>query len=632
MSSQSGENKAVGVGDLGLGLALSDAVQGDEVDPSAVALMEKQVRMLDLQMVNLRREIRQLGVKFLRERLHAGFELAIAALVIGGVASLGVMAWQASRADGLAIRAFAVPNELAARGLTGTVLASKLSDGLGQIDAVTSSVRAGGAIRAVRRQEVKVAIPKTGLSLGDVQALLRGWLGHETEVTGELVKDGDLVSVTVRVGDRPGVTLQGPLKDLDQLIRGAAEQVLAATEPYRYAVYLGAQDRRPQALAVAESLAGGGASTDRAWGYALWGRLLAAEGDFAGASAKARRAISLDPDIAAAHDNLAAAQRLLGHDQAALKAVDGALTALRRQRRQMDRAMGPVRLATAEGRVMEAQGDFGGAAQRYEEASRLGGLAHASQAAASLPRVLAMDHDIGAARRALAELQGQLAEDALPDAVPVPGLVALAAGDWAQAERDLRKADATAQMFGASGATVRATQVTPYLALAQAMSGQIEAARATISSSPADCYACARVRAIIAGRAGERAEAERLFERAVALAPSLAAAHLDWARMRLAAGDAPGAIEQARAAARFAPAWADPMQVWGEALARSGEPRQAARRFAKAARLSPAWGLPLLRRAEAVERLGAHDEAARLRRAAAGLWLTAAERAELQKG
>ena len=631
MKSQLGDVGAMGLGDLGLGLALSDAVQGDEVDPSAIALMEKQVRMLDLQMNNLRKETRQLGVKFLRERLHAGFELAVAAVVIGGVMALGLMAWQASRAEGLSIQTFSTPGELSSRGLTGTVLASKLSDGLGEIEAVTSSVRAGGAIRAVRRQEVKVEIPNTGLSIGELQALLRGWLGHETEVNGELVKDGDILSLTVRVGDRPGITVRGPQKDLDQLIRSASEQVLAATEPYRYAVYLGAQERRPQALAVAESLAASGAPTDRAWGYALWGRLLAAGGDFVGASAKARRAIALDPDVAAAHDNLAAAQRLLGHDQAALSAAEGTLQAMRRQKRQMDKVNGPARLATAEGRVLEARGDFGGAARLYGEASRLGGLAHASQAVASLPRALAADHDIDAARRALDDLQGQLAEDSLPDAIPAPGLVALLAGDWAQAERDLRKADATAVMFGASGATVRATQVTPYLALAQAMSGQVDAARGTIATTPSDCYVCARVRAIIAGRAGDRPQAERLFKAAVALAPSRPAAYLDWARMRLAAGDAPGAIDRAREAARLAPAWADPLQVWGEALARSGDPRNAAQKFSVAADLSPAWGLPLLGRAQALERLGDPEAAARLRRAAAGLWLTAAERAELQQ-
>jgi len=186
-------------------------------------------------------------------------------------------------------------------------------------------------------------------------------------------------------------------------------------------------------------------------------------------------------------------------------------------------------------------------------------------------------------------------------------------------------------MFGDSGATVRATQVTPYLALAQAMSGQVDAARGTIATTPADCYVCARVRAIIAGRAGDRPQAERLFKAAVALAPTRPAAYLDWARMRLAAGDAPGAIDRAREAARLAPAWADPMQVWGEALARSGDMRNAAQKFSVAADLSPAWGLPLLGRAQALERLGDLEAAARLRRAAAGLWLTATERAELQK-
>lgn len=620
-----------GTSSMGLEIALDEAfdADGDEVDPSAKALMRKQVRMLDLQMKHLRKEIRDQGVKSLRERLRAVFELAIGLSILILLAIVVSLVWQASRAEGLVIKPLTVPPAMAARGMTGAVLASRLSDGLGEIDAVTSSVRAGGAVRATQHQEIKVEIPETAISVSDLSALLRGWLGDETIVSGELVQDEDRISLTVRVGDRPGVTLYGAPAELDQLIQRAAEQILAQTEPYRYVVYLSAQNNLDAALAVAEGLALNGSPTDRAWGFTMWSRLLASRGDFAGAAVKARRGLELDPSIAATHDNLAAAYRMLGRDQQALAASEAALTAMRRERQGLDKVSGPSRLATIEGRVREARGDFGAAAGRYTEAMHIGGLARAGQAAASLPRALAMDHDITGARQALDDLRGTLPEDALVDAALAPALVEIQAGDWPAAERLLRKAETTALMFGEAGTVVRGTQIAPNLAYAMAMRGDLAGARTLIATTPADCYLCARVRAVIVGLSGDRASAETAFAAAAALAPGLPAAHLDWARMRLAAGDVDGAIAQARKAATLAPAWSDPLVVWGEALARKGDRNAAAGRFAAAGVLSPSWGLPLLRQAQMLNALGRRQQAERLLTSARSLSLTSAQLAEL---
>lgn len=620
-----------GTSNMGLEIALDEALdaEGDDVDPSAKALMRKQVRMLDLQMKHLRKEIREQSVKFLRERLRAAFELAVGLSILALVAMGVGLVWQASQAEGLVIKPFTVPPAMATRGMTGSVLASRLSDGLGEIDAVTSSVRAGGAMRATQHQEIKVDIPETTISISDLGALLRGWLGDESIVSGELVQDEDRISLTVRVGDRPGVTLYGAPAELDQLIHRAAEQILAQTEPYRYAVYLSAQNNLDAALAVAEGLALNGSPTDRAWGFAMWSRLLASRGDFAGAAIKARRSLELDPSIAATHDNLAAAHRMLGRDQQALAASEAALTALRRERRGLDKVSGPSRLATMEGRVQEARGDFGAAASRYTQAMHIGGLARAAQAAASLPRVLAMDHDIAGARQSLDDLRGTLPEDALVDAAMAPALVEIQAGNWPVAERLLRKAEMTALMFGEAGIVVRGTQIAPNLAYVMAMRGDLAGARTLIATTPADCYLCARVRAVIAGLSGDRAGAETAFTVAAALAPGLPAAHLDWARMRLAAGDIDGAIVQARKAATLAPAWSDPLVVWGEALARKGDRSAAAQRFAAAGVLSPRWGLPLLRQAQMLKALGRRQQAERLLTSARRLSLTTAQLAEL---
>jgi tetratricopeptide (TPR) repeat protein len=337
----------------------------------------------------------------------------------------------------------------------------------------------------------------------------------------------------------------------------------------------------------------------------------------------------LDPDIAATHDIIAAAQRLLGHEQQALKASEDAVAVMRRQQDSLDKVSGPTRLATAEGRVMEARADFAEAGRLYRQAVEVAGVARASQAAASLPRALAADHDIAAAWTTLDDLRGRLSEDALTDAAVAPGLVAMQAGDWATAERYLRKADATAALFGPAGAAARLTQIAPYLAITLAMSGQLEAARLTVAATPTDCYACIRARAIVAGRSGDGVNAERLFKAAAGLSPGLPAAYLEWGQTRLALGDPEGAVEQARKAAQVAPRWSDPQQLWGEALLRKNDLKGAAKRFRQAADLSPHWGAPLLREGQILLRSNDRAGGLALLRQARGRSLTPAQRAEL---
>lgn len=594
--------------DLGLTVALNDALDG-EVDPSARALMEKQVRMLDLQMAALKSDARQGGVKHLREWLHALFELALAGLILAGVIGVIVMVWRASRADGVVIQPIATPPDLVAQGLDGTVMANRLLDNLGQMEAQTRSVRAGGALRGAHSEDVKVQIPNTGVSIGEAQRLLREWLGHETTVTGEVYRVGALMHVTVRVGDKPGVTFTGPEASLDGLTLKAAEAVLAEIEPYRYAVYLAGKGRRDEALRAAKGLAVKGSAEDRAWGYAMWGRLLASAGDFQGAVEKARQSLVLDDSVAATHDNLAAAHRFLGHDDAALAASRDAAAAMRAHPRELDTVSGPIRLATLEGRIAEAQGDAAGAAAAYTRAVKDSGVEAAAQAAASLPRALAAAHDLDAARAALSPLAAIQAEDALAEAALAPADVALAAGDWNGALAALSGAQAMSERFGPAGEVFRLTQLRPRRALALAYAGRLNEAREAADGLPDDCYACVRARAVVAGLSGDRARSDALFKLAAGLGPASPLGVGEQARLRLGAGDAAGAAALLKDADKRWPLWADGALILGDAFAARGDRKSALRQYERAAELAPRWGLPYLRAGETLGALGRAEEA-----------------------
>ena len=82
---------------------------------------------------------------------------------------------------------------------------------------------------------------------------------------------------------------------------------------------------------------------------------------------------------------------------------------------------------------------------------------------------------------------------------------------------------------------------------------------------------------------------------------------------------------------RRGPRFADPLELWGEALMRKGDWAGAVARFAEADQHAPRWGRNHLRWGEALARLGRTDEARAQWRAAAGMDLSAADRAELAR-
>ena len=73
--------------------------------------------------------------------LKLAFELALALILAAVVLLIAVTAWSAAHENGLVIEAFSVPPDLAARGITGQVIASKMLDRLGEMQAATTSDR-----------------------------------------------------------------------------------------------------------------------------------------------------------------------------------------------------------------------------------------------------------------------------------------------------------------------------------------------------------------------------------------------------------------------------------------------------------------------------------------------------------
>jgi hypothetical protein len=636
----SAQGTDVETGSAALSLALGRAGKaGKGFDEDARALLKKQGRLIDLQTEHLH-EQREIVLSRLRwgrfsDRMKALLQIMTACIGLAIAGGIGWMAWSASQDRGLVIEPFSVPPDLAAKGMTGQVVASMLLDKLGEMQNATVSSRAPSTYANNWNDQIKVEIPETGVSVGELERLLVQWLGHQTSISGELYRTPTALMLAARTGTAPAKGHAGQEADVEAMVQAAAEDVYATTQPYRYAIWL---RRSPDAASNARSvkllqqLAIGGDRTDRVWANIGLAYSLQYPGDFQGAIQAAGAAIRLEPQFGLAYGNRAAAETGLGHDEAVLA---DARKAFRLEGAYGRRFMTAQTLAfdlPEERYVAEGlTGDFG---EEARDAADYAELQPGDDATETTAEAEAWDHDLAAARATAAQISSPAAMDrslaaanARADAATVQGVIGAQLDRWAAAKAALEQIDPTPLAPG-DRTRLHITE-TPYVALLDAQLGDIAGARALIATTPTDCYLCVRMRGRIEARAHNWAGAERWFAEAVRQGPSLPFAYVDWARMLLARGGAQDALAKLKLAIATGPHYADAWELQGEALMARRDEAGAARAFAQADANAPKWGKNHLMWGEALMLGGRYAEARAQFEAAAGLEMSAADRAAL---
>ena len=209
-----------GVDPAALALAMGATAQNERVAAEAEVFLREQTALVRLQAKELAHELGlrhwSLWVRHTSGLLKLALELFAGLLLLFVVTAIGVMVWNAAHADGLIIESFSVPPDLAARGLTGEVMAAKLLDRIIAMEAQTASQRAPKSYaNNWSEQDLKIEIPETGLMVGQVDSFLREKLGHETHVTGEVIHTESGLSLTVRAGTNGGDSVTGGEAQLD---------------------------------------------------------------------------------------------------------------------------------------------------------------------------------------------------------------------------------------------------------------------------------------------------------------------------------------------------------------------------------------------------------------------------------
>jgi len=568
-------------------------------------LLDGQIALNRLQIEDIKREDKvrhwSLRVHHVSDVMKLAFEFAAAFIVLAAAMFLGGAIWTAAHDNSLVIDAFDAPPDLAARGLTGNVIAGRIDDRLSAMEQQTDSIRVAGTYRQSWGDDIKVEISDTGISIGELYRYLVSWLGNEKHITGAIWHTARGIALSTRVGDDPAFAFDGTDTSIDAVVMTAAEHLYAETQPYRYAIYLNEHDRNDDSLAAFRALALRGSAGERPWAYTMWGQMLLDFGDVRGGLEKSRRAAELEPDLPNIWFNLADAEATSGHDEArlgdnrrALKLYSGAAA------RQLAAYAVAAQIPNTAREISETLGDYQAAASQARESEALADYNNSHIAAPLLvSEYLASDHDVAGARRAHAD-SGPGERDALKiitvgisnvEMMPLPVLAqAVAPDNWEFAALDLeameRSPIAETPMMRPFGPVL----ILPWLAYADAKLGRFGNAHRLIDSTAPDCYLCLRMRGNVDAAQANPNGAAYWFARAIAAAPSIPFAYADWGAMLMRAGQYDAAISKFALANKKGPHFADPLELWGEALMQKNRSDLALVKFEEADQYAPNWG------------------------------------------
>ena len=590
--------------ELGLGatspladaLALRDAGDTEE----ARAYLRDARRMIGVQIEDLV-EQRALQTSHLRlrrftERLKAATQVLI--VLIAAVVGIGllVMLSDAFTSRSVVVDAFEAPPALAARGLSGTVVASGVLDQLEKLQAATRSASKGLTTKSAWASDIKVQAPGTGVSIGEIDRLLHARFGHDVHVGGELIQtETGGLALTVRGDGVPARTFQGAAGDLDTLTGDAAEYVYGASQPYQFAVYLVTNHRNVDALVfIPTAFMHAANDEERAALANAWGSAYADLNMIAPGAEKFQLAMALKPRNWKAWGNLIWAVRLTQGEEAAWREAQSMLEAVAKapkdQRPDLRILGAPAGLSLDMPLML---------ASILRNASQNGGAgASTSIVGPEVAYTYALMHDPASEARYMASSDP---EDSATktEALFLAGYDALARGDGAAATPPLeafdkaRQADANFQRIYFDDPC--------FLGLAYGLTGRLAEAEAVFKRTGpwARCFA---MHGDVLEHAGDLAGAERVWAQGIAVGPDLSPVYLHRGVSEMNRGDLARAVADLAAASARSPHWADPLKAWGDLLAREGRWKAALAKYDAALKYAPAWAALHQARAAAARR------------------------------
>ena len=368
-------------------IAMHALATGADQHGVARAVLEKHARLIDIQCKREREELENVRVQRITRWLILS---AVAALLLGIAGGI----YTAVGSEALVVEPFRVPAGLSQAGLGGEVMATRVMDRIATMQEKTLSARPASTYSTNWGDDIKIAVPDTGATLGDLRHLLRGWFGNETRISGEVVQEDGGWTVTARVSGHPAIVAKGPA--LEPLVTKAAEGIFSQTQAYRYIIYLDYAGRPAEAMAAARELAMNGPEKERPWGLVALANSMGAPdyGDVESLDAHRDAALAV-PDFPMPVANYANVLRNLGRWEDALPVARRGASLVGNGERISEEFRGQY-VAAADANADELLGAYAASAPKFEAAAAQGTPVYGSQyeSAASSDRYL--QHDIRA--------------------------------------------------------------------------------------------------------------------------------------------------------------------------------------------------------------------------------------------
>ena len=538
------------------------------IDPIDIALAEARDDSLSHRLLAHHIELVDAQLSEIRiKRLLWGGAVA---LMLGLTILLVIAMVKASQSHALIVEPFHVPASLEARGLDGTTIANRLTDRFAAMRDLSDSSRAEDSYANGADGDIKIAIPNTGVSIGEVWRYLREWLGHDRRIGGDVTLVGDEVEITARITGGKGGSFRAPLADPTPAIDAAAASIFKQTQPYRYALVINNTKGREVGLPLLRDIAEQGSEIrERQWGYVGWSTTLSVLARYDEAVLRARQGIALDPAFGKIYANLGDAYLNSGRIEPMILASRESLERVRTPEQSQLSAIGF-------GHMRDSSNVYIDEALRDDE-DLLAALQHqgtlpeynGNARTARMSTLIALAR-LGEFRRAAASLPLLPFSDPA-FATQASGIVVEFAAETGRTGKAVAMMDraltAAAKQIpkGMALADVVPTVAARYAELLIASGRTADAAKA-VGPTRLDCYPCLVARGEVAAAQRDLPAATRWFVEAARQGPSLPQADYQWGRMLAANHDRPAALAHFAIAAKRAPGWYEPPYASGRIL------------------------------------------------------------------
>jgi len=470
-----------------------------------------------------------------------------------------------STRDSITIESFAISPSLNQSNISGEIIAQRIIDELTLIQNETESSFMPMTQEISPTPSITFDLQGASLSLSQIEKYIRKLLGKYTNISGYVYLNDKLTGLSLRLGDVPLFGNVIKSNNIDQLARAAAEQILAATQPFRFSDYMISKNREAEALQILKKIKYQNNDNISIQLFVATSNLLQSQGRLEDAVKIAKDGVARYPNNPFLLTTLARRSYFAGNQEELINSSKQAAVAWKNFNfkgmnpegrmaaqywsEEMFYRQSANFIAAAESGDLQAKNE----PTEYEKLD--------AQWEVVINYVKARDYE--SAREYAKELKSAMIDDKKTQPIYFEGpsevnmYYSILNEKWENALFFAKHADKIHRCEEPEKELQRKIIHQPWIALSLAHIGKINESELVINDTPSTCYLCVLVRAKIAALKNDHLNAVKLFNKAIKLAPTLPFAYSELGEYYTKLGFFNDAIKYQLKAIKLAPNWSD---------------------------------------------------------------------------